>query len=833
MRLFGLAALVLLLFVPFEDTRSNIAQIEYSHAWRLFEQGYLTNCQHEAELGYKAFRLADPRWAERFLLLESEAMLYRGLYDQSLNLLNGFRDVSGREGLVRKLTIEAIASTRQQQLQRAEHSLDEAEKNCAAETVEACGEVFSARAILDLKRGQSAEARQQFLNGLSFARSHRDPYLQAQAALNLGYIALQADRYDEAVDWSRLAYRAASTSGYENTMQIAAGNLGWAYYQLGDRERALEQFQQAEKSAERIGNVRYQLKWLSTAGYIYLDGEDFERAEGDYRRALYLARQIDSKEDVENALIDLAQVSVLNGQLGEAQRYIDQAGPMGAGGGNRLSAEIGLIKGMLSVERHENAQAESAFRALQDDPVCPMTIRLDAGWRLAELFEAEGRSTAAEDWYKATLVTYESDRAKLKSEEAKLPFGGNAEGIYDSYVHLLVHEGKAELALMVADQSRARTLDEGLEQRTDHGAADVATQDPRGIAQKLNATLLFYWLGESESYLWAITPGKVAVFTLPARKQIAGHVERYRKTILELRDPLRAGDQDGEWLYRTLVAPASGLIRNGKQVVLLVDGELSELNFETLLVPDVATHSPQNQASGAKVHYLIEDVTLTSAPSLAMAEAAQGSANHGKGLLILGDPVTPSEDYPSLPLFGAEMTRIESHFDKSSVLALGGGQGTPAAYLASNPRQYAYIHFVSHAIASRIDPLDSAIVLSRSTADENSFKLYARDIIQHRIDAKLVTISACYGTGTRSYAGEGLVGLSWAFLRAGAERVIGALWEVSDNSTPRLMDTLYQGLEAGDSPAESLRKAKLALLNAGGRYSLPFYWAPFQMYGRQ
>ena len=80
---------------------------------------------------------------------------------------------------------------------------------------------------------------------------------------------------------------------------------------------------------------------------------------------------------------------------------------------------------------------------------------------------------------------------------------------------------------------------------------------------------------------------------------------------------------------------------------------------------------------------------------------------------------------------------------------------------------------------------------SQTPAAEDSFKLYAREIMQHPIDAQLVTIAACYGGGTRSYAGEGLVGLSWAFLRAGAHNVIGALWEVSDESAPRLMDGLY------------------------------------------
>ncbi len=121
---------------------------------------------------------------------------------------------------------------------------------------------------------------------------------------------------------------------------------------------------------------------------------------------------------------------------------------------------------------------------------------------------------------------------------------------------------------------------------------------------------------------------------------------------------------------------------------------------------------------------------------------------------------------------------------------------------------------------------------SRSSADESSFKLYARDIVNQPIDAQLVTISACYGSGTRLYAGEGLVGLSWAFLRAGAHRVIGALWEVSDASTPRLMDSFYGNLASGNSPEASLRAAKLDLIRSPGRFSLPFYWAAFQMYDR-
>jgi CHAT domain-containing protein len=157
-------------------------------------------------------------------------------------------------------------------------------------------------------------------------------------------------------------------------------------------------------------------------------------------------------------------------------------------------------------------------------------------------------------------------------------------------------------------------------------------------------------------------------------------------------------------------------------------------------------------------------------------------------------------------------------------------QATPPAYLASQPERFSYIHFVAHGTASRLSPLDSAIVLSKATAEEDSFKLYARDIIHHPLRAELVTISTCYGAGSRAYSGEGMVGLSWAFLRAGAHNVVGALWEVSDASTAQLMDQLYSELKKGKSPDAALRAAKLSLLTSGGAFRRPFYWAPFQLF---
>ena len=251
---------------------------------------------------------------------------------------------------------------------------------------------------------------------------------------------------------------------------------------------------------------------------------------------------------------------------------------------------------------------------------------------------------------------------------------------------------------------------------------------------------------------------------------------------------------------------------------IIPDGSLNTLNFETLLIP------------GPTPHYWIEDVTITDASSLRLLAASRTTPKHTDNVLLFGNAVAANTDYPELRKAASEMESIQKHFPPKQQQVFARDRATPAAYLATKPEQYSYIHFVAHGTASRMSPLDSAIVLSRSNAQEDSFKLYARDIIHHPLRAELVTISTCYGAGSRAYSGEGLVGLSWAFLRAGAHNVIGALWEVSDVSTPRLMNELYGSLKEGKNPESALRAAKLSLLHSGGAFAKPFYWAPFQLY---
>ena len=127
--------------------------------------------------------------------------------------------------------------------------------------------------------------------------------------------------------------------------QVALGNLGWAYHKLGDDEKALGDFNEAGKAATELADDLYQLRWLATTGYIYLDREDYFNTEHTYTKVLSLAEQIDSKEDIVNALMSLALVSEKTGKLEQANQYAEQAITMAKADRNRLDEALSVAGG--------------------------------------------------------------------------------------------------------------------------------------------------------------------------------------------------------------------------------------------------------------------------------------------------------------------------------------------------------------------------------------------------------------------------------------------------------------------------------------------------------
>jgi CHAT domain-containing protein len=845
-------------------------QAVFDHAVQTLQHGDMAAAAQEVQKGYENFHSFSSEWAWKFTILRATVLRWQGMNDEVLKVLRSEPNPPSSGDLaVQRQRLEGVAYASLHKFLEAEQKLAEAERLCSITDYPACTDVVRARAILAMGHGHYADAEVLFERALASARSRRNEFQEANALLDLSWSADEQTHFDEALDWADAARQISTVHGYADISQTALGNMGWAYYKLGDTAKAEGMFAEAKRQAEKLGDVLDEVRWLTAAAYVHMDAFDFKVAEQSFQQSLSLAEQINSRGDIINALIALAFVSEQTNKLDDAKRYADEALAKAREDKNGRDAVYPqLVQGRVAARLHDAATAESAFREVAQAKDTPVFLKWEAERSLARLYEDEKHSDSAIRAYRTALSTFETARSELQHEDSRLPFLTNASRIYDNYIHFLISQGKTNEALQVAEYSRGRTLTEGLGLLQRGSSFKLDPLNAQQIASRAGGTVLFYWLGEEQSYLWAITQQKVCLFPLPPAPEIKNRVERYRKAIIDQRESLQTENDDAAALYRILVEPAKSLLpknlapkelaqrdkTNAGKVFIVPDGSLNSLNFETLLVSE-----PQP-------HYWIEDVTLSSASSLRMLQAFHAAHSKGAGnLLLFGDAIAPNEDFPQLPKAAIEMESIKKHFPSGQEQVFARDQANPPAYLASKPERFSYIHFVAHGTASSLSPLDSAIVLSRTDAsksvqsvaaaskadasqpdasqpdspqpdssraavEEDSFKLYARDIIHHPLRAELVTVSTCRSAGARAYSGEGLVGLSWAFVRAGAHNVIGALWDVSDASTPQLMDELYSELKKGETPDAALRHAKLTLLRSSTAFRKPFYWAPFQLY---
>ena len=724
------------------------------------------------------------------------------------------------EEATRRKLIQGAASAAVRQLDEAGKFFAEAEPLVKTYHPELAGEFALRYGTWHFWKGEAPAAEAAYKQALEFARREKDKFLEAAALGNLGAVTTLEGRYDESIEWNRAAAELARAVGAKGSLAKALGNTGWNYAELGDYENALRFYEQAKEASVKSGLRADQTRWSTSIAWAHQGLGDDTGAEAILNEALPLARAQDDKGILAQCLNQLAWIAVGTGRDDLAEEYNQEAAGLEKRGlGSMLAIDSMLLRGLIAAARHDYKEAEKPFIAVSEQPQASKYQQWKAQAELANVYAAEGQNEKAEKEYRLSLSTIEEVRASIQSAELRLTFLFNTIRFYSNFVDFLMSRHREGDALQVAELSRARTLAEGLGAVSKTLSFPLRDFHPQRIAQRRNAVLLDYWLGPQQSYLWAITPAKIAVFTFAKQSEVETLVNEYRGAMQGGKDLLAGGGAAGQKLYSMAVAPAKKLIPPKARVIVLPDAGLYKLNFETLIAPEPAPH------------YWIEDVTLSTASSLTLLDSnGKPMPQKEKRLLLVGNTEQPNSDFPALAQAPMEMENIEQYFSDSRRKVLEGKQATPAAYLASNPQQFSYLHFVTHGTASVTHPLESAVVLSK---EGDSYKLYARDIVQHHLNANLVTISACDTSGKRNISGEGLVGLSWAFLRAGAHNVIGALWEVSDASTPQLMDTLYGELSQGKDPATALRDAKLKLLHSADSNSVfrkPFYWAPFQLY---
>jgi CHAT domain-containing protein/Tfp pilus assembly protein PilF len=783
------------------------------------QSGDLQAALRDADDAYQEYRGKDVEWAWRFRVLKAHILMLRGSYKDSLALLDenvppafAHSDLAARRKMVQGLANEYL-----ERFDESAADLTEADQIVDSSYPQLQGEIARALGTLEAERKNYDAADADLHRGLSIAREHNLRSLEASILGDLGYVDMKREHYDEAIDWDRSALQMSDdlkTGLFTSGMQ---GNMGWSYFSMGDFENAKSLFEKAEADSARVGLSVDHTNWLIDIGVVQFAQHDYSAAEATMKRALQLARELHDNESVIQCLYYLSRMALDSGAADAAEKYNSEASALQHAGLDQLGIlRSTLISGRIESSKHNFPEAEQSFKSVIENPGAESSLRWEAESRLGKVYEEMGQPAKAEQEFRKSIATIDAVRSSVKSEEFRMSFLSSAVAFYNDFINFLISQGRSEDALEVAEISRARTLADGLGVGSAELSFPIKNFQPKQVAARLKTVVLSYWLGAPHSYLWVITPSQVKLITLPAANEIDSVVESYRAALLGPRDVLETANPAGEKLYEVLVAPAQALVPKGSRVTILSDGSLYNLNFETLLAP-----SPQ-------LHYWIDDAIISNANSLMLLSAPiKSSLAQSKALLLVGNPISPNNEFPDLPLANDEMARIEKYFPVSARTILSRAQASSSGFIASRPEQFSFIHFVTHGTASRISPLDSAVIL---TKEGDSYKLYARDIVKEHLHADLVTVSACHGEGARTYSGEGLVGLTWAFLRAGAHAVIAALWEVSDSSTPQMMDQMYAEVTKGAAPDVALRDAKLALLHSNTVFRKPFYWAPFQLH---
>lgn len=388
------------------------------------------------------------------------------------------------------------------------------------------------------------------------------------------------------------------------------------------------------------------------------------------------------------------------------------------------------------------------------------------------------------------------------------------------------------------------------ESRAEIGAR-LAAPDPGTV-------LLSYSVGDDSTLLFALAAAGagrpvLSAFRLPiGARALAEKVARFRSLLEDSGSALKPSRALGAELYQLLLGPADGAVRRAERIVIVGDGPLLSLPFAAI----VRRGRGGRGAQGGQ--YLAEWKplhTVLSAAVYARLRSSRPAAPVARTstLAAFGDPVYPggagagnSEVRDAVrrgltlsPLPGSrrELASIAALFPQTRVFS---GPAATEENVKAIDRSTRRLHLAVHGLLNERSPLDSALAFSLSEGPpegtvetRDNGLLHAWEILESvRLDADLVTLSACSSGLGKEMGGEGLIGLTRAFQYAGARSVLASLWSVSDASTAALMERFYRHIARGETKDRALARAQGELLHLpGGRWAHPYYWAAFQLSG--
>ncbi|GAB1544636.1 CHAT domain-containing protein [Scytonema sp. NUACC21] len=666
--------------------------------------------------------------------------------------------------------------------------------------------------------GKAVEHHQQ---SLQIAQKNEDRWCEGQALMNLGNAFHALGDYEQAIAHHQQSLTIAQEIDDRRGECLALGNLGIAYHDCGVVEQATEFFQQSLTIAEEIGDSDAKAGVLGNLGGAYYFLGDYEKAIAYSTQYLQIAQKIRDPWREERALLNLGNSYQVLGNYVEAISYFQKA--------LKISQEIG--------------------------------DKLGEGQALHNLgcyFLQSGDFAEAEKILFTGINLWESLRADLGSNDAqKVSIFETQSKSYRLLQMALIAQNKIEIALEVAERGRTRAFVELLTRKLSATQNEQATNNPptieqiRQITRKQKSTIVEYsitynsdfrlknqdvsWL--SQILIWVIQPsGEIRFRSIDLK-----HLWQEQNTSLvnlvnSTREAMGVGGRDAmrtkipknskqylQQLYQLLIQPIVDLLPTDPtaQVIFIPQSSLFLIPFPAL-----------QDESG---EYLLKKHTILTAPSIQVLDLTHKKREEVKtaalnSVLILGNPkmpsVPPSIGEPPQPLRNLPNAEEEAHaiaslFNSQPII----GTSATKAFVVQQMASSRIIHLATHGLLDEFRGLGSAIALAPS--DKDNGLLTAEEILDLKLNAELVILSAC-DTGRGRLTGDGVIGLSRAFISAGVPSIIVSLWSVPDAPTAVLMKKFYENLVQHHNKAQALRQAMLETMDVAHH---PRNWAAFTLVG--
>ncbi|MEM9208290.1 MAG: CHAT domain-containing protein, partial [Pseudomonadota bacterium] len=658
----------------------------------------------------------------------------------------------------------------------------------------------------------------------------------------LADIDLREDRVEEAGESLNQAVRLASSP-----LAIAGIKVRQAEIWLtGDEHsRAEAVLSEARELAEDIGALAVHADAVFMTGWLYEKASRFEDSSRWFNEALAEYERLGIRSGKAKSLFGLAR--------------------------SRRNTDLELA---IDIAKLAIAEVEALRRGVGDPELRAIFLASRAeyyGFLIDALMDAASRTTSADAATYILTALEVSERARARStadllNEAAVDLGASidpdirsqqitlterlAEKHYQRSQMLETGADGDSVAAIVAEIGEIRAEIDVLESgsRLKNPVQEAMIQPQVMTAAQVQSAigpdvvLLQYWLGNSQSYLWAVTEEALHGFKLPGRRQIEADARKAydrlsRGGAAEFEDLLSE-------LSKTLIQPAEEQIAGAKTVVVAADGALQYLPFAAFTI-----------SAGVR---LIDTHRVVSVPSMTVIE----TLNRGPGnrhvptrtLAAIGDPVFSIEDpryqhlenddvpaggasaasgFDRLPFSGLEVEQIAGLVPEASRLIATGLDANVAAISGARLMDYRYVHFATHGVIDTTEPALSSLILSQWDGAGEASEPFLRlaDIFALDLNAEVVVLSACDTALGRDIRGEGLIGLTQGFFYAGTEAVVASLWKVSDRATSELMAQFYANmLTEGQAPAEALRNAQASMAR-NRRWRNPYFWSGFVYQG--